>query len=95
MRPSVHREPGGPGARDYPCEFCDTGKPQEKRLVTLTRRYKGKVYVFENVPAQVCPNCGHRYFDGPLMLKLEQLMEDTPADARPVEAYAITLPLAG
>jgi hypothetical protein len=29
------------------------------------------------------------------MLKLKQLMEDTPADARPVEAYAITLPLAG
>lgn len=76
-----------------PCEFCDTDKPQIKKLVTLTRRYQGRVYVFENVPARVCPNCGHRYYDGPLMIQLEQLMKNTPADARPVEAYAITLPV--
>jgi YgiT-type zinc finger domain-containing protein len=82
------------GRREHLCEFCDTDRPQEHKLVTLTRLYKGKVYVFENVPAYVCPNCGHRYFDGPLILKLEQLMKDIPADARPVEAYAITLPLA-
>ena len=78
--------------REYPCEFCDTEKPQEEKLVTLTRHYKGKIYVFENVPAKVCPNCGHRYYDGPLILELESLMKEPPPDARPVEAYAITLP---
>jgi YgiT-type zinc finger domain-containing protein len=81
--------------KEFPCEFCDTDQTQKEKLVTLTRHYQGKVYVFENVPARVCPNCGHRYFDGPLMLQLEQLMKNTPADARPVEAYAITLPRAG
>ena len=58
------------------CEFCDTDKEQEQKLVTLTRRHKGKIYLFENVPAEVCPNCGHRYFSGTLMLKLEGLMKD-------------------
>ena len=78
--------------RQYPCEFCDTEKQQEEKVVTLTRHYKGRIYVFENVPAFVCPNCGHRYYDGPLILRLEEMMKQPPADARPVEAYAITLP---
>jgi YgiT-type zinc finger domain-containing protein len=79
--------------REYPCEFCDTDQPQEEKLVTLTRHYKGKIYDFENVPAFVCPNCGHRYYDGPMILRLEEMMKNTPPDARPVEAYAITLHL--
>jgi YgiT-type zinc finger domain-containing protein len=79
--------------REYPCEFCDTEQPQEEKLVTLTRHYEGKIFVFENVPALVCPNCGHRYYEGPMILRLEQMMKVTPSDARPVEAYAISLPV--
>lgn len=78
--------------REYPCEFCDTDQPQVEKLVTLIRHYQDRIYVFENVPALVCPNCGHRYYDGPMILRLEQMMKETPPDARRVEAYAITLP---
>jgi YgiT-type zinc finger domain-containing protein len=78
--------------RDYPCEFCDTNKPQEPRLVTLTFAREGRWYIFENVPAQVCPNCGHRYYDGPELLKLERIIIENPESGRRVEAWAFALP---
>jgi len=77
--------------RAYPCEFCDTDKPQEARRVTLTLSREGRWYIFENVPACVCPNCGHRYYDGPMMLELERMITEKPEQARPVEAWAFTL----
>ncbi|MHB8626873.1 MAG: type II toxin-antitoxin system MqsA family antitoxin [Aggregatilineales bacterium] len=79
--------------RAYPCEFCDTDKPQEDKLVTLTLTREGRWYIFENVPAHVCPNCGHRYYNGPMILELEQMIDHVPPQARPVEAWAIALPV--
>lgn len=79
--------------REYPCEFCDTEKAQEERYVTLTMTRGGRWYIFENVPARVCPNCGHRYFNGPLMLELERMITENPERARPIEAWAFSLPV--
>lgn len=62
-------------------------------MVTLTMNRHGRWYIFENVPAWVCPNCGHRYYDGPLLLELERLMLEHPERGRPVEALAFSLPL--
>lgn len=76
--------------QEYPCEFCDTDKPQEQQLVTVTRHRQGIWYIFEQVPAWVCPNCGHRYFDAEVVDEMERRMKDKPADARPVEAWAIS-----
>jgi HTH-type transcriptional regulator/antitoxin MqsA len=42
------------------CEFCG-GKTTRKR-VTKHHRLDGKLYIVENVPAQVCPDCGERLF---------------------------------
>jgi YgiT-type zinc finger domain-containing protein len=78
--------------RDYPCEFCDTDRLQQDKLVTLTMTRNGKWYIFENVPAHVCSNCGHKYFDGPMILYLERLIDEKPDEARPVEAWAFSLP---
>ncbi len=79
--------------RVYPCEFCDTEQLQERRLVTLTLMRHGRWYIFENVPAWVCPRCGHRYYDGPLLLSLERMIAEQPEKARPVEAWAFSLPV--
>ncbi|MCC6894328.1 MAG: YgiT-type zinc finger protein [Anaerolineae bacterium] len=49
--------------------------------------------MFENVPARVCPNCGHRYYDGPTMLRLEEMMQDNPKEGHAVEAWAFSLPV--
>ena len=42
------------------CDFCqgETGA----RRVKKHHRYKGRLYVVENVPAEVCQECGERYF---------------------------------
>jgi len=79
--------------RNYPCEFCDTELEQVDKLITLTLQREGRWYIFENVPARVCPNCGHRYFDGPTVLKLEQMTQSKPASARSVEAWVMSLPI--
>ncbi|MBI5668321.1 MAG: type II toxin-antitoxin system MqsA family antitoxin [Chloroflexi bacterium] len=78
--------------RIYPCEFCDTEQEQVEQRVTLTMQRNGRWYIFENVPAKVCPNCGHRYYDGPTLLRLEQMIRDNSDDLRPVEAWAFSLP---
>mgnify|MGYP000041119219 FL=1 len=78
--------------REYPCEFCDTELPQQPKHVTVTRTRNGKWYIFDNVLAHVCPNCGHRYFDAEVLAMMEAKMKDSPDNARAVEAWAITLP---
>lgn len=76
---------------NYPCEFCDTDVAQVAKKVTVTMQHEGRWYIFEDVHAQVCPNCGHRYFDGPMMLRLEKMMQNRPDSARPVEAWTVSL----
>ncbi len=78
--------------RDFPCEFCDTDQSQTHKQVTVARQRHGYWYIFENVPAWVCPNCGHRYFDAEVVEAMEERMKSTPADARPITGWAMSLP---
>lgn len=74
------------------CEFCDTEQEQVERLVTLTMKRNGRWYIFENVPARVCPNCGHRCYDGPMLLDLERMILEQAEELYPVEAFGFSLP---
>jgi YgiT-type zinc finger domain-containing protein len=74
-----------------PCEFCDTTLPQEQKNLTVTRQRGGQWFIFEDVPAWVCPNCGHRYFDAEVLEAMEERMKAKPTDARPVTAWAMSL----
>jgi YgiT-type zinc finger domain-containing protein len=74
-----------------PCEFCDTDQSQAKKRVTVTSHRGGQWFTFEDVPAWVCPNCGHRYFDADVLESMERHMTPTPAGARPVTAWAMSL----
>lgn len=42
------------------CEQC--GGETRKKRVTKTHRLDGKLYVVENVEAEVCLECGVRYY---------------------------------
>lgn len=77
--------------RNYPCEFCDTDQPQEPKQVTMTRQRGGQWFIFEDVPALVCPHCGHRYFEADVLAAMEERMWSTPDDARPIMAWAMSL----
>jgi YgiT-type zinc finger domain-containing protein len=78
-------------SKSHPCEYCDTSIPLEYKLVTVTRQRGGKWFIFEDTPAWVCPNCGHRYFDADVLERMEAHMTDTPDEARRVEAWAMSL----
>ena len=46
--------------REYgDCSFC--GGEVKEDLVELDYRYRGKLYVFREVPAGVCRQCGEKY----------------------------------
>jgi YgiT-type zinc finger domain-containing protein len=42
------------------CEFCGGGT--RKKKVTRQHWLEGKLYLVENVEAEVCKECGERYF---------------------------------
>lgn len=55
------------------CSFCG-GQVQEE-LIELDYRYKGKLYVFRDVPAGVCRQCGEEYLTARTAKRIEHQME--------------------
>ncbi len=55
------------------CEFCsgDTAKKTVKKQHWL----KGKLYIIENVEAEVCTQCGERYFHAKTLDAIDRLLE--------------------
>lgn len=55
------------------CEFCrgKTVKNKVKRQHWL----HGKLYIVENVEAEVCPECGERYFHAKVIDEIDHLLE--------------------
>jgi YgiT-type zinc finger domain-containing protein len=54
-----------------PCEYCEgTIKPRIVRSRFVSKW--GTIYV-DDVPAQVCNQCGAQYLSGPVVKRLEQI----------------------
>lgn len=51
------------------CEFC--GGQTEKKKVKRQHWLKGKLYIVENVDAEVCPGCGERYFHARILDEID------------------------
>ncbi|MBM3131024.1 MAG: type II toxin-antitoxin system MqsA family antitoxin [Chloroflexi bacterium] len=56
--------------KNIPCSFCDG--ELENGSVQHPYSWHGKIYLFENVPAQVCRQCGEKYFDAPVVGTMER-----------------------
>jgi YgiT-type zinc finger domain-containing protein len=54
------------------CELC--GGHTVEKLVTKQHRLDGKLYVVENVKAQVCQDCGERYFHATTLDAIDRLL---------------------
>jgi YgiT-type zinc finger domain-containing protein len=52
------------------CSFCDG--ELEERLVQHEYRWEGNLFVFEDVPARVCRQCGEKYFDAAVVKAMER-----------------------
>jgi YgiT-type zinc finger domain-containing protein len=54
------------------CEFC--GGQTEKKLVKRQHWLRGKLYIVENVEAEVCSECGERYFHATTLDEIDRLL---------------------
>ena len=55
------------------CEFCD-GETVTKK-VRRQHWLKGRLYIVENVEAEVCPECGERYFHATTLDQIDRMLE--------------------
>jgi len=54
------------------CEFCDSETTQ--RRVRKQHWLKGKLYIVENVDAEVCTQCGERYFHATTLDAIDKII---------------------
>lgn len=54
------------------CEFCDSETTQKK--VRKQHWFKGKLYIVENVDAEVCSQCGERYFHAATLDRIDKII---------------------
>lgn len=54
------------------CEFCDS--ETSKKKVKKQHWLKGKLYIVENVEAEVCRECGERYFHATTLDRIDTLI---------------------
>ncbi|MBI5410134.1 MAG: YgiT-type zinc finger protein [Nitrospirae bacterium] len=57
------------------CDLC--GEQTTKKKVKRQHWLHGKLYIVENVEAEVCPGCGERYFHAKTLDMIDRLLEAT------------------
>lgn len=60
--------------RSDPCEYCAAELSDAERLVTVYRHRRGRHFIFQRVPARVCPRCGERYFAAQTVRQMDRIM---------------------
>jgi len=55
------------------CEFCDGETALRK--VRKQHGHKGRLYIVENVEAEVCRECGERYFHARTLDTIDAIIE--------------------
>ncbi len=77
------------------CSFC--GGEVKEGKVELDYRYQGKLFVFQNVPAGICQQCGEKYLTAKVAKEIEQRVQtkenwdktiSVPVDVLPEELAA-------
>ena len=73
------------------CIICEIGLTQPEH-VTVTLERDGAIVLVKDVPANVCQNCGERYFDSAITNQLLALAER--AFGQGAELEVVRLPMA-
>ena len=55
------------------CEFCEG--ETSPRKVRKIHWFRGKLYIVEDVQAEVCPDCGERYYHATTLDIIDDLLE--------------------
>jgi YgiT-type zinc finger domain-containing protein len=72
------------------CRFCE-GELEERR-VQHEYRWEGKLFVFEDVPARVCRQCGEQYFDALVVKAMEQAVLEQLEPKRILQVPVFSFP---
>jgi len=59
----------------YQCEWCD-GTVRKKILPREVFRHARGFVILENAPVGICDRCGHKYYSGPLLHRVEEVALD-------------------
>lgn len=71
------------------CEFC--GGQTAKKRVRRQHWLHGKLYVVENVDAEVCLDCGERYFHARTLDALDRFLESEHDVQRLLQVEVVSL----
>lgn len=71
------------------CEFC--GGQTVKKKVKKQHWLQGKLYLVENVDAEVCSECGERYFHAKILDEIDNLLETKHDVKNRIEVEVVSL----
>ncbi len=71
------------------CEFC--GGQTAKKKVKRHHWLHGKLYIIENVEAEICSQCGERYFHAKTLDEIDRLLTSTHEVKERIEVEVVSL----
>ena len=71
------------------CDIC--GGTRQKSLISYNIFYQGKPIIVENVPADVCQQCGEQYFDPTTVEVLQNVVWSQKKPKRTIETPVFDL----
>lgn len=71
------------------CLTCKVGTPRPGTTTVLLEK-KGSLVILKEVPAQVCDNCGERYFDSAVTRQMLEEAESVYQKGAELEIINIT-----
>jgi len=71
------------------CEFCDG----QTKLKVVKRQHwvNGKLYIVENVEAEVCAECGERYFHAGTLEAIDEMLSKQHVVERMLDVEVVRL----
>jgi YgiT-type zinc finger domain-containing protein len=71
------------------CDFC-RGRTKPRR-VKKQHFHKGRLFVIENVAAEVCQECGERYFHATTLDAIDRLLDGDHAVKETLQVEVVSL----
>lgn len=71
------------------CEFC--GGQTRNKKVKRQHWLRGRLYIVENVEAEVCTECGERYFHATTLDNIDQLLSSEHSVKAKIDVEVVSL----
>lgn len=72
------------------CEFC--GGETTRRYVRKQHWFRRKLYILEDVVAEVCQECGERYYHATTLDAIGQMLSGQPIMREYIQAAVVAMP---